>query len=127
MGRTFIRLRISAALVVAAVLGVAAVAAGPITMSGVYRTTDGKVTMTFGANGQMDGQSPTGVHVRDTFVIKDNTFTVTAAKDHPVCPSAVGVYTLTEDDKGVITMKLVSDACKLRSQGMNGGKWKKVE
>ena len=97
-----------------------------ITMSGVYQTPDGEVTMLFGEDGRMDGQSPTGVHVRDAFAIADNVFTVTGAPDHPVCPDAVGVYALSEED-GVITLTLVSDECDLRAQGMNGGQWVKAE
>ncbi len=113
--------------VAAAVLAAAAAQADhhEIAMSGVYQTTDGVVTMTFGADGQMDGQSPTGVHVRDTFVIEDNQFIVTGAAEHPVCPGAVGVYDLSEAD-GVVTMTLVSDECELRAQGMNGGQWVKA-
>lgn len=111
---------------VGALVASAALAADEVTMSGLYRTPDGAVTMMFGADGQMDGQSPTGVHVRDTFTIEHNVFTVTGAPDHPVCPDAVGVYALTEED-GVITMTLISEECELRSQGMNGGQWVKVE
>ena len=115
-----------ASLAAAALLAAASAADDAITMSGTYQTPDGAVTMEFGADGQMDGQSPTGVHVRDTFVIEDNVFIVTGADEHPVCPGAVGRYALSEED-GVITMTLVSDECELRSQGMNGGQWVKAE
>lgn len=121
-------MRIAVATCAAAALVAAAACAQPaeVTMSGVYRTPDGEVTMLFGEDGQMDGQSPTGVHVRDTFTIERNVFTVTGADDHPACPGAVGVYALTEED-GVITMTLISDECELRAQGMDGGQWVKVE
>jgi hypothetical protein len=115
----------AAATVLAAALGAAAQAEG-IEMAGVYRTPDGAITMTFGADGQMDGLSPTGVHVRDTFTVENDVYTVTGADTHPVCPGAVGVYQLSEED-GVITMTLVSDECELRSQGLNGAEWIKVE
>lgn len=98
----------------------------PITMEGVYRTPDGVVTMTFGADGQMDGDSPTGVHVRDTFVIEDNVFTLTAPDDHELCPSAVGRYALIEID-GVITMGRLADECELRGDNLDGGQWVKAE
>jgi hypothetical protein len=115
------------ALLAVASLAGAAAAQEEITMAGVYRTPDGAVTMTFGADGQMDGMSPTGIHVRDTFVIEDNTFTVTGSDSHPTCPGAIGVYTLTEDDAGVITMTRVSDECQQRGDNLDGGQWVKVE
>ena len=67
-----------------------------VQLNGVYQTVNGDVTMAFGADGQMDGDSPTGIRVRDTFVIEDNVFTITAPDDHPMCPSAVGVFELAE-------------------------------
>jgi hypothetical protein len=117
----------AAAIAVAGTAGAAFAKDDAITMSGTYQTPDGAITMEFGADGQMDGQSPTGVHVRDTFVIEDNVFIVTGADEHPVCPGAVGRYQLSEDDDGVITMTLISDECDLRAQGMNGGQWVKVD
>ena len=98
-----------------------------ITMAGVYQTPDGAITMTFGADGQMDGLSPTGVHVRDTFVIESDQFTVTGADSHPVCPGAVGVYDLSKSEDGAITMTLVSEECELRGQGLNGAQWVEAE
>jgi hypothetical protein len=98
-----------------------------VTMAGVYQTPDGGITMTFGADGQMDGLSPTGVHVRDTFTIENGVYTVTGAESHPVCPGAVGVYELSQSEDGVITMTLVSEECELRGQGLNGAQWIKME
>jgi hypothetical protein len=101
---------------------------GSITMAGVYVNQDGEVNMTFGADGQMDGLSPTGVHVRDTFTIdENNVFSLTAAADHPLCPSAVGRFQLTEDDAGVVTMTLIEDECEIRGNNLNGGSWTKLE
>lgn len=101
---------------------------GSITMVGVYTNQDGMVRMTYGGDGQMDGLSPTGVYVRDTFTIDEtNVFTVTAAADHPLCPSAVGKFQLTESEDGVVTMTLIEDECELRGQNLNGGSWTKVE
>jgi hypothetical protein len=124
----------SAALAAAALVAAAAsgqdpsVQKGSITMAGVYTNQDGQVRMTFGADGQMDGQSPTGIHVRDTFTIdENNVFTVTASPDHRDCPNAVGKFQLTEDDAGVITMTLIEDQCELRGNNLNGGSWTKVE
>jgi hypothetical protein len=104
-----------------------AVQKGSITMVGVYTNQDGMVRMTYGGDGQMDGLSPTGVYVRDTFTIdENNVFTVTAAADHPLCPSAVGKFQLSESE-GVVTMTLIEDECELRGQNLNGGSWTKVE
>ena len=97
-----------------------------VQLNGVYQTVNGDVTMAFGADGQMDGDSPTGIRVRDTFVIEDNVFTITAPDDHPMCPSAVGVFELAEED-GVITMTKVTDECESRGNTLDGGQWVKVE
>jgi hypothetical protein len=92
-------MRRTLASAVTGALALAAAAQG-VEMAGVYQTPDGAITMTFGADGQMDGLSPTGVHVRDTFTVVDDIYTVTGADSHPVCPGAVGVYELSETEDG---------------------------